>query len=139
MLAAVVTAGIGYTEGALLARIFGAWQVICWALLCSVPLVLLLLWRTDVAALRAAPVTAWLAFAYIGAVSMWLAFFAWYRGMAWGGALRVSQVQLLQPFVSVLLSVPLLGERLEPATLAFSIAVMACVYVGRRMSTGARK
>ena len=57
--------------------------------------------------------------------------------MAWGGTLRVSQVQLLQPFVSILLSVAVLGERLRPATLGFSVAVMACVYLGRRMSVGA--
>jgi drug/metabolite transporter (DMT)-like permease len=64
---------------------------------------------------------------------MWMGFFAWYRGLAWGGTLRVSQVQLLQPFLSILLSVPVLGERLEPATLGFSLAVMACVWLGRRM------
>ena len=87
----------------------------------------------------AAPVqaSAWGGFAYVSVFSMWMGFFAWYRGMDWGGALRVSQVQLLQPFVSILLSVPLLGERLRPATLGFSLAVMACVYLGRRMSAGA--
>jgi len=86
----------------------------------------------------AAPIHAasWGAFAYVALFSMWMGFFAWYRGLAWGGTLRVSQVQLLQLFVSILLSVPLLGERLRPATLGFSIAVMACVYLGRRMPAG---
>jgi hypothetical protein len=77
--------------------------------------------------------SAWAGFAYVATCSMWMGFFAWYRGLAWGGTLRVSQVQLLQPFVSILLSVPLLGERLAPATLGFSIAVMACVYLGRHV------
>jgi drug/metabolite transporter (DMT)-like permease len=69
---------------------------------------------------------------------MWIGFFAWYRGLAWGGTLRVSQVQLLQPFLSLLFSVPLLGETLEPATLGFALAVMTLVFVGRRLAAGPR-
>jgi drug/metabolite transporter (DMT)-like permease len=53
--------------------------------------------------------------------------------LAWGGALRVSQVHLLPPFLALLFAVPVLGERLEAATVAFSLAVMATVLVGRRM------
>ena len=49
---------------------------------------------------------------------MWLGFFAWYRGLALGGTVRVSQVQLLQPFLALLFAVPVLGERLEPTTAA---------------------
>ncbi len=44
---------------------------------------------------------------------MWLGFFAWYRGLALGGTVRVSQVQLVQPFLSMLFAVPLLGEPLD--------------------------
>ena len=55
--------------------------------------------------------------------SMWLGFFAWYRGLALGGTVRVSQVQLVQPFLSMLFAVPVLGERLDAATLGFSLAV----------------
>ncbi|HLL17180.1 MAG TPA: EamA family transporter, partial [Rubrivivax sp.] len=65
--------------------------------------------------------------------SMWLGFFAWYRGLALGGVVRVSQVQLLQPFLALLFAVPVLGERLEPVTVLFSLAVLAVVFVGRRM------
>jgi drug/metabolite transporter (DMT)-like permease len=63
---------------------------------------------------------------------MWLGFFAWYRGLALGGALRVSQVQLVQPFVSILAAVPLLGERITPVTVGFALAVIATVLVGQR-------
>ena len=54
---------------------------------------------------------------------MWLGFFAWYRGLALGGTVRVSQVQLVQPFLSMLFAVPVLGERLDAATLCFALAV----------------
>ena len=72
--------------------------------------------------------------AYVGAVSMWSGFFAWFRGLDWGGALRVSQVLLLQPFLTMLFAVPLLGERLDALSLGFATAVVLTVFVGRRLS-----
>ncbi len=54
-------------------------------------------------------------------------------GTVLGGVVRVSQVQLLQPFLALLFAVPVLGETLQPATVAFSLAVIAVVFVGRRM------
>jgi drug/metabolite transporter (DMT)-like permease len=80
---------------------------------------------------------AWAGFAYVGVFSMWLGFFAWYRALALGGTLRVSQVQLLQPFLSLLFAVPLLGERLSAGTLGFALAVVATVLIGKRMSVQA--
>jgi drug/metabolite transporter (DMT)-like permease len=68
---------------------------------------------------------------------MWAGFFAWYRGLALGGALRVSQMQLLQPFFSILAAVPLLGEVLEPITLGFALGVVAVVFLGKRFASGA--
>jgi drug/metabolite transporter (DMT)-like permease len=68
---------------------------------------------------------------------MWAGFFAWFRGLALGGALRVSQLQLLQPFVSILAAVPLLGESLDLTTLGFALAVVATVFMGRRMAVPA--
>jgi drug/metabolite transporter (DMT)-like permease len=64
---------------------------------------------------------------------MWLGFFAWYRGLATGGVVRVSQVQLLQPFLALLFAVPVLGEPLTPLAVVFALAVVAVVFVGRRM------
>ena len=65
---------------------------------------------------------------------MWLGFFAWYRGLALGGTLGVSQIQLAQPFLSMALAVPLLGEPLDAVTLAFAVAVMATVFLSRRLA-----
>jgi drug/metabolite transporter (DMT)-like permease len=64
---------------------------------------------------------------------MWLGFFAWYRGLALGGVMRVSQVQLLRPFLALLAAVPILGERLEAPTLVLAFAVLAIVFVARCM------
>jgi len=70
----------------------------------------------------------------VGVFSMWAGFFAWFRGLALGGALKVSQIQLLQPFLSILAAVPLLGEPLELVTLGFALAVVASVFIGKRLS-----
>ena len=64
---------------------------------------------------------------------MWLGFFAWYRGLALGGTVRVSQVQLVQPFLALLFAVPVLGERLDATTVLFSLAVIATVFIGKKM------
>ena len=87
-------------------------QVICWVLVLQ-PAAHAAAGARDLAgACRCAP-AAWGGFAYVTLFSMWLGFFAWYRGLALGGTVRVSQVQLVQPFLSLLFAVPVLGERLE--------------------------
>jgi drug/metabolite transporter (DMT)-like permease len=45
-------------------------------------------------------------------------------------------VQLLQPFLTLVGSALLLGEVLDAPTLAFAIAVVAVVAIGRRMPVG---
>jgi len=131
MHAAVASASIGYVAGARLSAQWRAEHVISWVLVLSLPATLpVALWAWPTAPVRAA---AWGAFGYVTVFSMWLGFFAWYRGLALGGALRVSQVQLIQPFLALLLAVPVLGEALTPSTLGFSLAVVAVVLVGKRM------
>jgi drug/metabolite transporter (DMT)-like permease len=130
LLAAMACAAVGYAYGARLSQHMRAEHVICWALVASLPVTLPLAWVTWPA--QALPATAWGAFAYVSVGSMWLGFFAWYRGLALGGTVRVSQVQLLQPFLTMLFAVPLLGERLDALTLAFGAAVVATVFLGKR-------
>ena len=131
LLAAVLCAAVGYGYGARLSQRMRAEHVICWALLLSLPLTLplaALSWPTG--AIKA---SAWWGFGYVAVFSMWLGFFAWYRGLALGGTVRVSQVQLVQPFLSMLFAVPLLGERLDAVTVGFGLAVIATVFIGKKM------
>jgi drug/metabolite transporter (DMT)-like permease len=131
LLLAVASASIGYVAGARLSAEMKAEQVICWVLAGSLPLTLPLMLATwPEQAVRA---SAWGGFAYVTLFSMWLGFFAWYRGLALGGTVRVSQVQLVQPFLSLLFAVPVLGERLDATTVLFSLAVIATVFAGKRM------
>jgi drug/metabolite transporter (DMT)-like permease len=129
---AVVAAAIGYAEGGRLARTQGAWQVICWALVLSAPLLLVpTLWVAD-GRLATASAAAWTGFAYVSVVSMFLGFFAWYRGLALGGIAAVGQVQLLQPFLTIFASAWLLGEPIDAATLIAAALVIVVIAVGRR-------
>jgi drug/metabolite transporter (DMT)-like permease len=131
LLLAMLCAAVGYAHGARLAQQMPATHVICWALLLSLPLTLpLTLWTWPQAEVST---VAWGGFAYTAVFSMWLGFFAWYKGLALGGTVRVSQLQLLQPFISMVLAVPLLGETLDALTLGCGLAVIALVYVGRKM------
>ncbi|MBT9476158.1 DMT family transporter [Polaromonas sp.] len=135
LLAAMLCAAVGYGYGARLSQHMRAEHVICWALVMALPLTLPLALATWPAAPLKA--TAWWGFAYLAVFSMWLGFFAWYRGLALGGTVRVSQVQLVQPFLSMLFAVPLLGERLDAVTVGFGLAVIATVFIGKKMPVNA--
>jgi len=132
LVGAVVAASLGYIYGAQVTPALGAERVICWVCVMALPVTLpgtLLLWPEQPVAS-----SAWVGFVYVGVFSMWMGFFAWYRGLAMGGALRVSQTQLLQPFLSILAAVPLLGEPLDVVTLGFAAAVVATVVAGKKLS-----
>ncbi len=134
LLAAMACAAVGYGYGAQLSQRMPAEHVISWALVLALPLTLpltLVAWPV-----QPVSASAWGALAYVAVFSMWLGFFAWYRGLALGGTVRVSQVQLAQPFISMLFAVPLLGERLDLLTVGFGLAVAATVFAGRRMAVG---
>lgn len=141
LFAAVLAAAFGYAEGGRLAQTLGGQQVISWALLLALPVALpLTLWQAwdDGAALAAASLPAWLGFGYTCVFSMFLGFFFWYRGMALGGVARVGQVQLVQPFLTLLGAALVLGEPLQAAHVAFALAVIAVVAVGRRTAVRRR-
>ncbi len=130
---AVVTGAIGYVAGIKVSSSMPASQAISWVLVISLPITLpatIWLWPAQ-------PITMsnGIGMAYLGVFSMWLGFFAWYKGLVLGGAMRVSQVQLLQPFVALMLSALLLGERLDPSVLIFAVALILTVFASKRVAT----
>lgn len=124
---AVIAAGIGYGEGAILARTFGSWQVICWSLVLALPFLVPIVINSFPTALNSISTNAWLSFFYVSIFSMLLGFFAWYQGLVWGGITNVSQIQLLQPFLTILASAILLQEQLTIHTCGFAVSVVICV------------
>jgi drug/metabolite transporter (DMT)-like permease len=137
LLAAMGCAAVGYCYGGKLAHHMRSEYVICWALVISLPVTLpfgIYAWPP-----QAIQPAAWWAFGYVAVFSMWLGFFAWYRGLALGGTVRVSQMQLVQPFLSMLFAIPLLGEKLDVLTVGFGLAVIATVFAGKKMPVSATK
>lgn len=137
LLAAIVAGAIGYAEGGELAKEIGGWQVICWALVLTAPFLVLpvgiAIWQHGIAA----PAEAWLGFAYVSLISQLIGFFLWYQGLALGGVVRVSQVQFLQPFMTLAISATLLGERVTPVMLGIAAFIVAMVAIGKRMPIAA--
>jgi drug/metabolite transporter (DMT)-like permease len=132
LLAATALCAIGYAEGGALSRSLGAARTICWALILSLPVTATV---TAVSAATAgvhAGTTAWLGFAYVSVVSMFLGFFAWYAGLARGGVARVGQVQLAQPVLTLGWSALLLGESVSALTVLTALLVLASVAATQR-------
>lgn len=132
---AVLCAAVGYAEGGRLAQTLGGWQTICWALVASFPVLLPVVgWRAWESApvIAAASPRAWIAFGYVGLVSMFLGFFAWYHGLALGGVARVGQVQLVQIFFTLAFAAMFFGETVPLSTWGFAAAVILAVASARR-------
>ncbi|MEB0042669.1 MULTISPECIES: DMT family transporter [unclassified Pseudomonas] len=139
MLAAIAVGGLGYAEGGRLAKDMGGWQVICWALVLSAPL---LAGPVIYLALQhQGPISTgtWWAFGYVTIFSQFIGFFAWYAGLAKGGISRVSQVQLLQIFFTIAFSALFFGEHIEPITWLFAAGVIGTVMLGRKTTVIAPK
>ncbi|AJO77949.1 DMT family transporter [Pseudomonas sp. MRSN 12121] len=135
MLLAILACGLGYAEGAKLSRTLGGWQVICWALVLSFPIMLPLTLFSAPPTLAGITPPAWLSLAYVALFSMLLGFVFWYRGLAQGGIAAVGQLQLLQPFFGLALAATLLHEPVSLGMLGVTVAVISCVAGAKRFST----
>lgn len=129
---AVVAAAVGYAEGGLLSRELGSWQTVSWALVLAAPLMITLSAVSLVRQPPAASGVQWLCFAYLAVISMFLGFFAWYRGLAIGPMAQISQVQLVQPVMTIAWAALILHERLTWTTVVGGLAVIACAGVAVR-------
>ena len=127
MLLAVLVCGLGYAEGAKLSRSLGGWQVICWALVVSLPVVLPLGLLLAPPSFAGISLTAWLSLGYVALFSMLIGFVFWYRGLTQGGIAAVGQLQLLQPFFGLALAAGLLHEQVSLGMVLVTVAVIACV------------
>lgn len=132
LLGAVASASFGYTEGAIVSRQIGGWQTISWAVVAALPFTIPLTLLGLAPVSTGDPRTAWLGFAYLSIVSMYLGFFAWYAGLAIGGVARVSQVQLLQPILSLTWAGLFLHEHIDALLVGVAVVVFVAVFGSRR-------
>jgi drug/metabolite transporter (DMT)-like permease len=134
MLAAIIVCGLGYAEGAKLSRRLGGWQVISWALVLSLPIMLVLTFLTLPPSLAGIGAAAWAGLAYVSLFSMLIGFVFWYRGLAQGGIAAVGQLQLVQPFFGLVLAASLLHEQVSATMLVVTVAVVLCVAGARKFA-----
>lgn len=127
MLGAIILCGLGYAEGAKLTKVLGGWQVISWALMLSLPVMLPLTFIYMPSSLEGVSTGAWVSLAYVSLFSMFIGFIFWYRGLAQGGTASVGQLQLLQPFFGLALAAYLLHENVSIGMLAVTVGVILCV------------
>src|SRR6185437_14838600 len=134
---AVAASAIGYTFSGRLTGSMPGWEVISWALVIALPISL----PAAVISLPADPghiaLRPWLALLYAALFPQWVGFFAWNAGLAMGGIARVSQMQLLQPFVTFAFAAIFIGEPITPQIVLFAAAVVLTVAVSTRMRTRA--
>ena len=133
LLGAIISAAIGYAVGAKLAKEMGGWQVICWALVLAFPFIIAPTIYFAPRSMSNISVTTFICFIYLALISQLFAFFVWYKGLALGGIARVSQTQLLQPFITLFASVILLGEVVGIDTIVFAFVIIALVWIGKSM------
>lgn len=134
MLLGCLCCGLAYAQGAVLAKTLGSWQVICWALVLSLPLMLAIsafelpqVLTANVSAL------AWGGLLYLSVFSMFLGFFAWYHALAIGGVAQISQLQQLSPFLSLAIAATLLAEPVSLSQFLVAALVVILIVAGRKL------
>ena len=134
LIGAILCAGLGYALGGKLSKELGGWQVICWALVISFPFIIFPAWiQAPEENFSNLPLNVLLSFLYLALVSQLFGFFLWNKGLALGGIARVSQTQLIQPFVTLLASAFLINETVSLQTILFAVLVVCIVAIGKKM------
>lgn len=131
---AVLLAGLGYAQGGLVAKEIGGWQVICWTLVVSIPVLFpLTLWLSEPQSLLTMGLDGWVAFLVLSLFNSLIGFFFWYKALAIGGVSKISQIQLLQPFFTMLFAVLFFGEAFEAHSIVFLTATVLIVIISKRI------
>jgi drug/metabolite transporter (DMT)-like permease len=134
LIGAFIACAYGYAEGGVLAREIGGWLVICWALVTVLPFesLALLLYLSRVAVrIDSVPAEAWTGLVYVTAVSQFIGFFFYYKGLALGGIAKMSQLQLLLPFIAIVAAHWILGEEVESNVIIGTLVITGIVAAGR--------
>src|SRR5437660_2397307 len=132
LFAAVAVSAIGYAFSGRLTSSMPGWEVISWVLVIALPLSIPAAWLTMPADATHIALKPWLGLLYVALFSQWIGFFAWNAGMAMGGIARVSQMQLLQPFVTFALAAFFNDETITLQILLFAAAVVVTVAISAR-------
>ena len=132
LLFAILFAAIGYSEGGTLAKEMGSIGVISWALVISLPINLFASYLFYEINYSSISFQAIISLTYVGLFSMFIGFFFWYKGIAIGGISRVGQVQLIQPFLTIVGAYFLTNEKITFLNILFAFMVLIVIIIGRK-------
>jgi drug/metabolite transporter (DMT)-like permease len=133
LMSATIFSALGYAEGAELSRLMNPKLVISWAVVIALPLNALVTYLTFQPNYLDVPLMYWQSLLFLGLFSMYIGFFFWYEGLSLGGISRVSQVQLTQPFITLIFANIVLSEKLEAINFIFAALVVSSVFLGKQM------
>ncbi|MEN9752699.1 MAG: hypothetical protein RL670_390, partial [Actinomycetota bacterium] len=71
--------------------------------------------------------SAWFGYLWVSLFSIFIGHYFWNSAMHAVGIIKISQLQLAQPLITMVLSVLILREAVSPITLAAALAIIACV------------
>lgn len=137
---AVIASSYCYVEGAELTKVMPGWQVISWVVIFALPICIpasIIIWiNTN----DGSPITfhALFGITMIGFSSMYIGFFAWYRGLKDAGTAHGSQVQQLQAIMTLGWAALLLKEKVTLTMILIAFGVIASVLwalISRRKPT----
>jgi drug/metabolite transporter (DMT)-like permease len=132
LMGALMVAAYATVHGARLARVMPAAQVTAWSCALALPMTVSLATLTWPS--TAATASAWASMIGVGIGTVWVGSLLWYRALAIGGTVRVSQLVLVQPVMGMVFAVPLLGEAIDLVTATFGVAIIGTVFLGRRLA-----
>lgn len=131
---AVILSSWCYVEGASVTKAMPGWQVISWVVVLALPITVpasaAIWWATH--ADHDPTAGAWTSLVLLGVSSMYLGFFAWYRGLSLAGIARGGQVQQLQALLTLVWSALLLREHVTRVMVLAAVAVIVCVVWAQR-------
>lgn len=134
---AVLASSICYVEGASVSKALPGWQVISWVVVISLPITVpasVWLWVSTSGNYQTTA-TQWWSLIGLGVSSMYLGFFAWYRGLAMAGIAYGGQVQQAQALLTLVWSAMFLGEPVTPLTVVTALVVIGAVVWAQRGRT----
>ncbi|MEM6617157.1 MAG: DMT family transporter [Pseudomonadota bacterium] len=132
LLFGVAAAGIGYALSGRMSAKLPGWEVICWALVLTLPVSVVWLLFTLGDVNWNASAAAWSGFAYVSTMSQLFGFFFWNKALAMGGTARIGQLMLFITFVTIIISAVILRETIAPDMWGYAAVVAILVGLGQR-------
>lgn len=135
LVGAMLLASIGHISGNRLAGKFNSFHVLCWAVMISIPIQL----PGVLIDLSVNPITewptasAWVGFLYASLFSIIIGNYMMNHGLFKIGLVRGSQLQLIQPVVTMILSIVVLHRAVSPLTWIAAAVILASVAWSQRL------